>query len=205
MSFSITLCYYILFDKMIWQNYPVKSICISSHTKDYIALVSHNSLVLVLKCTVWKFHYFAITQILCEINFGDYVSAKTVVSTILGALNFAHLVNCSLQKVQKFIKIKIQSLQMCKNCWFCTQRILKLISHKIWVIENSWNFHTVKCTHSLFLWFVIWQIFFLICFEVETTLMWFHIIFGFFLLKKINTFHDFYHYSDFMWNQFWRD
>ena len=61
-------------------------------------------------------HDFAITQILCEINFGDYVSAKTAVSTILGALNFAHLVNCSLQKVHKFMKIKIQSLQMCKNC-----------------------------------------------------------------------------------------
>ena len=58
-------------------------------------------------CTMWKFQDFCITQILREINFVDSRCAKTA---ILGAVNFVHLVNFSLQKVQKFIKIKIQSL-----------------------------------------------------------------------------------------------
>ena len=51
--------------------------------------------------TVWKCQDFAITQILSEINFGDYGigSAKTAVLTHLKALNFANLVKCSLQEV----------------------------------------------------------------------------------------------------------
>ena len=51
--------------------------------------------------TVWKFYYFSITQNLREINFEDSRSAK---SAVLGAVNLVHLVNFSLQKVQKFIK-----------------------------------------------------------------------------------------------------
>ena len=35
-------------------------------------------------------------------------------------------------------------LKMCKNGWFWTSRIFKLISHKIWGIEKSWNFHIVR-------------------------------------------------------------
>ena len=60
--------------------------------------------------TMWKFQEFSITQILREINFEDSRSAKSAVFAILGAVNFAHLVNVSLQKVQKFMKITIQSL-----------------------------------------------------------------------------------------------
>ena len=64
----------------------------------------------VPKLTIWKFQYFYITQILHEINFGEIRSAKIAVFAILGALNFVNLVNYSIQKVQKFLKIKIQSL-----------------------------------------------------------------------------------------------
>ena len=60
--------------------------------------------------TVWKFHDFSITQILREINFGDSWSCKTAVFAIYGALNFVNLVCFTLQKMQKFIKTKIQSL-----------------------------------------------------------------------------------------------
>ena len=59
---------------------------------------------------MWKFQDFSITQILREINFGDSRSAETAVFAILGAVNFVHLVNFSLEKEHKFIKIKIQSL-----------------------------------------------------------------------------------------------
>ena len=60
--------------------------------------------------TVWKIQDFCITQILREINFVDSRSAKTGAFAILGAVNFVHLVNFYLQKVQKFIKIQILSL-----------------------------------------------------------------------------------------------
>ena len=57
-----------------------------------------------------NFMTFGITQILREINFVDSRSAKTGAFAILGAVNFVHLVNFYLQKVQKFIKIQILSL-----------------------------------------------------------------------------------------------
>ena len=56
--------------------------------------------------TMWKFHGFSVIQILREINFGD---SKTAVFAIFEALNFINLVTTKCQKVQKFIKIKIES------------------------------------------------------------------------------------------------
>ena len=64
----------------------------------------------MLASTVWKFHDFPITQILREINFGESRSSKTAFFAILVALNFVDLINFSPQKVQKILKIKIQSL-----------------------------------------------------------------------------------------------
>ena len=60
--------------------------------------------------TVWKFHDFSVTQILCEINFGEFRTSKFAIFAILGALSIVNLVNCSLQKMQKFLRFKIQSL-----------------------------------------------------------------------------------------------
>ena len=60
--------------------------------------------------TVWKFQDFSVIQILREINFGHSRSCETAILAIFGALNFANLVNFRLQKVLKFIKIKIQNL-----------------------------------------------------------------------------------------------
>ena len=63
--------------------------------------------------TVWKFQDFCITQILREINLEDSRSTKTAFLAILRANNFVHLVNFSLKKkIQKFINIKIKSLNM---------------------------------------------------------------------------------------------
>ena len=62
----------------------------------------------------WNFQDFSITQILREINFEDSRSGKTAFFAFLGAtnhiINFVNLVNFSLQKMQKLIKIKIESL-----------------------------------------------------------------------------------------------
>ena len=57
-----------------------------------------------------NFMIFGITQILREINFAESRNAKTAVFANLEAVNFVHLVNFYLQKVQKFIKIQILSL-----------------------------------------------------------------------------------------------
>ena len=59
--------------------------------------------------TVWTFHDFSVILILREINFGESRSSKTADFAIFCALNFDKLVNYSLQKVQKILKIKIQN------------------------------------------------------------------------------------------------
>ena len=102
-----------------------------------------------MDCTVWKCHDFFITQILLEISFEGSRPAKNAVFTILGALNFVDLMNFSLQKVLKCLKVKIQSLaKSVKMADFALLESPKLISRKIWVNENSWNFHTVEPSFS---------------------------------------------------------
>ena len=64
---------------------------------------------------MWKFLNFSVTQILREINLGylkneNVGSLKLPTFATLGALNFVILVNFSLHKVQKFMKIKIHCL-----------------------------------------------------------------------------------------------
>ena len=60
----------------------------------------------------WLLHSqdFSVTQILREINFGESRSSKIAIFAIFGAFDLVHF---SFQKVQKFIKIKIQCLRMC--------------------------------------------------------------------------------------------
>ena len=67
---------------------------------------------------VWKFHDFSFTHILREINVGESRSAKTAVFAIFWNLYFANFVNFRLQKMLKFIKIKIQSLSTCETASF---------------------------------------------------------------------------------------
>ena len=60
--------------------------------------------------TMWKSAAFSVIQILREIKFGEFERFENEVFAILEDLNLVKLVNTSLQKGQKFIKIKIQSL-----------------------------------------------------------------------------------------------
>ena len=60
--------------------------------------------------TMWKFQDFSVMQILRQINFGESRSSESAFFAIFRALTFLILVNFSLQKVQKFIKIKIEML-----------------------------------------------------------------------------------------------
>ena len=88
-------------------------------------------LYLESRYTVWKYQDFSITQILRKINFWDSTSAKTAIFAILGADNFVNLMNFSLQKVEKSIKIKIQSPKCVKMADFALLESSKLISRKI--------------------------------------------------------------------------
>ena len=71
---------------------------------------------------VWKFLDFPNT----EINFEDSRISKIAIFAILGALNSVTLVNLSLHKMLKFMKIEIQTVQMCWNGRFFISTIPKI-------------------------------------------------------------------------------
>ena len=75
---------------------------------------------------MWKFEEFYITQILYEINFEKCSSTKPAIFAIFRASNFVNVLSISFQKLQKFIKITIHSLEMCQNGRFCTLRISEI-------------------------------------------------------------------------------
>ena len=73
---------------------------------------------------MWKFHNFSVTQILREIDFGEYRCSKYAVFAVLGALNKVNLVNLvknSLRKMQNFIEIKIKTFKCVKMADFDTR------------------------------------------------------------------------------------
>ena len=56
---------------------------------------------------MWKFHDFSVTQILREINFEVFRSAKSAISTYLEALNyefheFLHFLKAEIYQINKF-------------------------------------------------------------------------------------------------------
>ena len=75
--------------------------------------------------------FFCVIQILREINFEESRIAKTAIFAILRAVNLVQMVNFSLQKVQKFIKIKFQSVKCVKMADFALLESPKLISRKM--------------------------------------------------------------------------
>ena len=79
---------------------------------------------------MWKFYVYTITQILREINFRDSRSAKTAVFAIFGAVNFFHLGNFSLQKVQNSEKSKFRASKCVKKAVFGRPKFLKMILRK---------------------------------------------------------------------------
>ena len=99
------------------------------------------------KCTVWKIHSFSITQILREINFEDSRRTKSAIVTHFRGYEFWFLYIFALWKAKIYQIYKIRSLRNSecgKMADFARVESPKLISRKIWVIEKSWNFHTVQ-------------------------------------------------------------
>ena len=70
------------------------------------AFLAHVHVFSTFRTTVWKFHEFSITQILREINFGDFEApSKPAILTILAALDFEFLrcrVKMALSKFLNF-------------------------------------------------------------------------------------------------------
>ena len=65
--------------------------------------------------TLWKFQDISATQNLRDINCCHFEAPKIVILTILAALNFEFLEIFDIFKREIFLKIKIQSLENCKN------------------------------------------------------------------------------------------
>ena len=94
---------------------------------------------------MWKFQDFSVILISCEIKVGESRNSKTAVFAISKALNFVDFANLSLQKYKMH---KISKFRASKRVIMSDLTLLeseKLISRKIWVIEELWNFHTVSC------------------------------------------------------------
>ena len=83
-----------------------------------------------LSCTVWKFHDFSITQILREINFWGFRSAKSAILTHLEALN------CNFRSLKYVKSIKFRASKIIKMAFLALLHSPNLISRKIWVTEK---------------------------------------------------------------------
>ena len=80
---------------------------------------------------MWKFQDFSITQILREIKFGNYTSAKSAILTHLEALNFdiytfLHFLEAEIYQISKFRAQKLAKMAVLQIL-----DSLKLISRKI--------------------------------------------------------------------------
>ena len=80
---------------------------------------------------MWKFHDFSVTQILREINFGEFRRLKSAIFAILGALNFVYLVKVCLEKCKNSYKSKARASKCVEMADFETLYLPILISRKI--------------------------------------------------------------------------
>ena len=94
-------------------------------------------------------------------NFMFFPSLRFYVKSILGILEvqnlpfyhiyrlwiwfFVNFLNFSLQKVPKFLKkSNFRAFKYVEIADFALLKSPNLISHKIWVVEKLWNFHTMQ-------------------------------------------------------------
>ena len=73
---------------------------------------------------MWKFQDFSATQILLEINFGNFEALKTAILTISAALNFESLGNFDIFK--RVLKIKIEASKIVKMAVFVVLKSAKI-------------------------------------------------------------------------------
>ena len=91
-------------------------------------------------CRIVQLPIWNIGHYLREINIGEFRSWKKYVFVIFRDLNFVNMVNISLLKVQKFTRIKIQSLQNwfhVKSVWQKNPEISTLCSVSVTDSKNA--------------------------------------------------------------------
>ena len=76
--------------------------------------------------TVCKFQDFFVIQILCEINFVNSRSSKTVIFAILEALNLDHDEFLQFLKAEIYQISKFRAPKIAKNGSFATSRMSKI-------------------------------------------------------------------------------
>ena len=101
---------------------------------------------------VGNFRIFSATQILREVNFGQFEAQKTAILNIWAFLDFGFLVILDILKCEIIKKQKSKSLKVLKWQFSPLWNAPKLISHKIW--EKLLNFHTVLVENN-FIWNVV--------------------------------------------------
>ena len=98
--------------------------------------------------TVWKLQDFSVIQILCETNFEGSKSCKSANLPFLVLCILLILYISVLKKWKSSQQSELRPLKCVKMTNFALQESPNLISRKIWVIDESWNFHTVKSTFT---------------------------------------------------------
>ena len=94
---------------------------------------------------VWKFSNFLATLILCEINFSWFQRLKNCCFNNLAGFEFWVFGYFTLENVKCSQKFEIQSYIFSQNCSFWgLQNYQNWLHVKIWVAEESWNFHIVS-------------------------------------------------------------
>ena len=91
-----------------------------------------------------KFQDFCITEILCEINFVDSRSAKTVDFAILGALNSVDLIISAYKKCKNSSKSKFRASKCVKMADFALLESPKLTSRKVLQIVNKFQCYLIS-------------------------------------------------------------
>ena len=97
---------------------------------------------------MWKFQDFSDTQILCEINFGEYRSSKTAVFAFLGLWT---LLIWPSKSAKIHEKSKFRAPKCVEMADFALLESPKLISHKIWGFFSQYRKTSIK-SHLNFSW-----------------------------------------------------
>ena len=106
-----------------------------------------DSLLKVLKTQFGNFMIFLSLRFYVKIHFGDFSNSKSAILTCLDALSFDFYEIFALFEGWKLpIQLNSEPLKLQKRQIFEFLDSPKFISRKIWMTENSWNFHIVQKT-----------------------------------------------------------
>ena len=80
---------------------------------------------------MWKFQFFSVSQVLCEIKVNDFRGPKNAILTHLEALDFDFHEFVHFQKAEIYLNQKFRAPKIVKIALFAILHSPKLISRKI--------------------------------------------------------------------------